>query len=232
VVSEIGTLLLSADSQSFGEADEIYGLMVALDSYTNLLRPCDLQTLAMANRLAITFWRAGEIGQAIALLDQTLNSVTSSLGCDHPARVDLLRTLARIFFEQRRLEQAVEIQRELLDLCVRHSGANHPDTLEIMGDLAAILFELGRDQEACQLEQDAFESAHMHLGKAHTVTCVLAWNRMLTLERKGDSDSVRMLIVSELAWLLAEDPSCLDTDQNAVQSMLAERLNWNVAKTC
>jgi tetratricopeptide (TPR) repeat protein len=233
VVSEFAIVLPLADLQKrCAGADEIYGLMTALDSHANALGLCDPQTLETANRLAIALWRAGEVGQAITLLDHVLNCITSSLGCDHPTRVEILRTLARIFFEQRHLEQASEIQREILELRVRHSGANHANTLEVQGDLAAILFELGQDEEADRLEREAFEAARMYLGKNHSVTCVLAWNRVLSHERRGDPDSARKLIVSELAWLLAEDLSRLDLDQNAVRSMLAQRLNWNVAKTC
>jgi hypothetical protein len=36
----------------------------------------------------------------------------------------------------------------------------------------------------------------------------------------------------ELAWLLAEDPSDLETDQNIVRAMLAERFDWDAARAC
>ncbi len=34
----------------------------------------------------------------------------------------------------------------------------------------------------------------------------------------------------ELAWLLAEDPSNLETNQNIVRTLLAERFHWDAAK--
>ncbi len=147
-------------------------------------------------------------------------------------RVDILSTLAEIMFELRDLERARAIHREILERRVRHSGANHPSTLAAKADLSAVLFELAQDVEAASLERDAFESARTHLGKTHSVTCVLAWNRALNHERRGDLDSANKLFTDNLTWLLAEDPSDLETDQNIVRAMLAERFSWDTAKAC
>jgi tetratricopeptide (TPR) repeat protein len=232
VVSKLSTTLLPVTKGSVAAADEIYGFMAALDSYTDRCGPCHPQTVAMANKLAIAFWRAGEVYQAIALLDQVLRDLDTSPELENPMRVDLLSTLAKILFEQHHLEQACAIQCEVLEGRVRHSGIDHESSLEAKGDLAAILFGLGQIKEATALEEEALTSARIHLGKTHSVTCVLAWNRALSYERNKDPDSARKVLVSDLVWLLAEDPSRLDVDQNAVRSMLAERLNWDMARVC
>ena len=135
-------------------------------------------------------------------------------------------------FEQGQLEQAGAIHREVLQHRVRQDGANHPRSLAVKGDLAAILFELGRDEEVSILEQEAFECARTHLGKTHSVTCVLAWNRALNHQRRGDSDSARRIVADELAWLLAEDTSGLEADQNIVRTLLAGHLHWDAATEC
>lgn len=154
--------------------------MAMLDSHKDLFGPFHPQTLAVVGALAIAFWRAGDIDRAIGLLDQNLDRLTSSLGREHPMRVNVLSTLGEIMAEQRHLEQASVILREVLECRVRSAGANHASSLAAKGDLAAVLFELGH----------------------------------------------------ELAWLLAETPSCLETDQSTIRSMLAERLNWDAARTC
>jgi tetratricopeptide (TPR) repeat protein len=207
-------------------------LVAMLDSYTDRFGPYHPDTLDVVKELAIAFWRAGDIDQAVGLLDQALDHLTSSLGAEHPARVDVLSTLGEIMFEQRHLEQAGTILREVMECCVRHSGANHPSSLAAKGSLAAALFDLGCEEEAGFLEREAFESARTHLGKTHPVTCVLAWNRTLMFERRRDLDSAREVVVNELVWLLAEDPACLEADQNTIRTMLAERLNWNSAMAC
>jgi hypothetical protein len=232
VVSKLSTMLLPETKGSLAVADEIYGSMVALDSYTDRFGRCHPQTVAMANKLAIAFWCAGEVHQAIALLDQVLKDLDASPELENPMRVDLLSTLAKILFEQHHLQQACVIQCEVLEGRVRHSGSDHENSLEAKGDLAAILFGLGQNKEAAALEEEALESARMHLGKTHSVTCVLAWNRALSYERDGDPDSARKVLVNDLIWLLAEEPSCLGADQNAVRSMLAERLNWDIPRVC
>ena len=190
------------------------------------------ESIEAVNQLALTLWGAGEIDKAIGLLDQTLDRLTSSLGPEHPMRVDVLRTLGEIMFEQHHLEQAGVIHREVLECRVRHSGPDHPDSLAAKGDLAAVLFELGENEEAGWLEQEALGSARVHLGKTHPVTCVLAWNRALSYERCGDLDSATKVIASELAWLLAEDTARLESDQHTIRTLLAQRLDWDAARTC
>jgi hypothetical protein len=135
-------------------------------------------------------------------------------------------------FEERHLEQAAVIHREVLEGRVRQAGINHPKSLAAKAGLAAVLFELGHDEEATLLEKEAFESARTHLGKTHPVTCVLAWNRALGHERRGDLDSARSIIVSELVWLLTEDESLLEADQKTIQALLSQRLKWKVASAC
>jgi len=217
------------------DAAEIYELMAALISHTDLFGPDDPQTLSAANRLAIAFWRSGEIDQAIGLLDQAMDRALdrpSSRGLEHPIQIDLLSTMVKIMFEQHYFEQAGAIQREVLELHVRHSGADHPRSIEAKVDLAAILFELGQDKEAARHEEEAFESARKNLGKTHPVTGVLAWNRVVSYERRGDLESARNVIVNELAWLLTEDPACLEPELSAIRALLSKRLNWNAAAAC
>jgi tetratricopeptide (TPR) repeat protein len=214
-----------------GDPVEIQGLLAALDSHTSSFGADHPQTLAAVNNLALAFWRAGDIDGAIGLLDQALDR-TSHRGLQHPIQIDLLSTLGEIMLEERHLEQAGVIHREVLECRVRHAGANHPKSLEAKAGLAAVLFELGHDEEATLLEKEAFESARAHLGKAHPVTCVLAWNRALSHERRGELDSARSIIVSELVWLLAEDESLLQADQKTIQTMLSQRLQWMAASAC
>jgi tetratricopeptide (TPR) repeat protein len=214
------------------ESGQIQPLAALLDSYTDRFGPYHPDTLAVVKELAIAFWRAGDIDKAVGLLDQALDYLTSTFGEEHPVRVDILSTLGEIMFEQRHLEQAGMILREVLDCCVRRSGANHASSLAAKGSLAAALFDLGHEEEAGFLEREAFESAQVHLGKTHPVTSVLAWNRTLMYERRRDPDSAREVTVNELVWLLAEDPSRLEADQNAIRIMLAERLDWDGAREC
>jgi tetratricopeptide (TPR) repeat protein len=215
-----------------GESGEIRTLVAMLDSYTDRFGPYHPDTLAVVRNLAISFWRAGDIDKAVSLLDQALDYLTSTYGDEHPMRVDVLSTLGEIMFEQRHLEQAGVILREVLDCCVRRSGENHASSLAAKGSLAAALLDLGEEEEADSLEREAFETAQVHLGKTHPVTCVLAWNRTLMYERRRDLDSAREVIVNELVWLLAEDPSRLEMDQNTIRTMLAERFNWDAARAC
>jgi tetratricopeptide (TPR) repeat protein len=215
-----------------GDSAELEGHVAMLRVCTEQLGPCHPRTLNAARNLATAFWLAGYTDQAVGLLDQALDFVASTLGGDHPMRIDLLNTLGKILFEQRYLEGALAIRREVLEYCVRHSGPNHRSSLDAKGDLAAILYELGQDEEAARLEREAFEGARAHLDKTHPVTSVLAWNCAVSHERRGDLDSARSIIVSELAWLLVAEPSCLKPEQDTIRTLLGRRLNWGGAAAC
>jgi tetratricopeptide (TPR) repeat protein len=210
----------------------IENLMAALSSSTAQLGAFHPNTVAAANRLAIAFWRAGDIYQAVDLLDQALDALALSSQSEHPVRMDVLCTLGEIMLEQAQWEQASRIYREVLEYSVRRSGANHASSLRAKGDLAFALFEMGADKEAAQLEQEAFENAQVHLGKTHPVSSVLAWNRAVRYENSGDMDSARAIVVNELLWLLAENEDELAADQKTVRAILAKRLNWDAARVC
>jgi tetratricopeptide (TPR) repeat protein len=217
------------NQQACVSAEALSDLMAKLESETDLLGPSDERTLMAANELAVAFWCAGEVEQAIALLDQALDRAD---GRGQPARFDLLTTLGEIMFEQRNFEQACAIQREVLAYHVSDKGACHPKSLAARGDLAAMLFGQGKDQEAAGIQRLAYEDAQAHLGITHPVSCVLAWNCVQNYERCGDSESARRIVADNLAWLLAEDVSGLEDHQITVRSILAERLNWDKAATC
>jgi tetratricopeptide (TPR) repeat protein len=220
------------DDQHGRDPDGVATLWDSLDWHSDLFGPHHPRTLAAAHQLAIALWDRGDVQGAIVLLHEALDCIASAFGSQDPLRVNFLGTLGAIMFEQRDLEQAGAINREVLEHHIRLSGANHPAALAAKSDLAAVLFELGQDEEAGLLELEAFESARTHLGKTHSVTCVLAWNRALNCERRGDPDAARSVLLEELVWLLAEDPAGLETDQNAVRTLLAERFHWNAARAC
>jgi tetratricopeptide (TPR) repeat protein len=213
------------------ESIEILELVAALDAHTAQFGAHHLQTIAVANRLAIAFWHAGEIDRAVGLLDQALERLDAPTQ-DDGIRIDLLCTLGDIMAEQSQWERASVIYREVLELCILRSGESHPSSLAAMGDLAVVLFELEDNDEAERLEGQAWERARVHLDKTHPVRCVLAWNRALRYEKCEEPEFARSVITTELAWLLTEDESQLNDDQLAIRTMVARRFNWDEARVC
>ena len=161
-----------------------------------------------------------------------LEANTDLLGPHHSRTLAVAHRLAIALWHADDFGGAVALLNQALHCLTSSFGENHPATLAAKGDLAAVLFELGREEDAGSLELEAFESARTHLGKTHSVTCVLAWNRAMNCERFGDRDAAREVISNELTWLLTEEPTRLEEDQNIIRSMLATRLNWDHATTC
>jgi hypothetical protein len=211
---------------------DILELFVALDSHTNQFGPYDPHTVAVVNELAVALWRAGDSDQAVGLLSQALDGLEQPPGGEGTVRVNLLCTLGEIMVEQCRMEQARTVYREVVDLCVRRSGECHPSSLAAKGDLALVLFSLGEVTEAGHVEEQAIADARIHLGCKHPVTCVLAWNRVLRYDLSGDSNAAQEIVRNELAWLLTEQDSRLEPDQQTIRYMLAKRLNWDTATVC
>jgi len=210
---------------------EIYELMVEVESSTELNGPTHPQTVTAAKSLAIAFWQAGEIEQAIDLLDRVLGR----LGLSPPEqamRADLLSTLAEIFFHQGHLDLAGDVQREVLELRLRELGPEDEKSLEAKGDLATVLFALGQDSEAVILEQEAYDAARFHLDKTHPVRCILAWNRARSQERRGDLEASIAILVNELVWLLGKEPSQLGGVENAIRILVSKRLGWDRPAVC
>jgi tetratricopeptide (TPR) repeat protein len=211
---------------------EVRTLLAALQTHSDTFGPYDPRTLAIVHSLAIALWQSGNIPGAVDLLTQARDRLKTALGEAHPARVEMLHTLGQIVLEHGQVAEAADIFREVLECDIRHAGPNDARSLEAKGDLAAVLFELGHDVEAETLEREACLSARQHLGLSHAVTTILAWNRALSFERRGDLESARDLFVNDLSWLLREDPSSLEPGQNIIRNMLAERLRWNAARAC
>ena len=88
------------------ESGDIRRLLAALHLHVDRFGLDHPHTLGVVNKLALALWGAGEIDRAIGLLDQALHRLTSSLGPEHPMRIDMLSTLGEIMFEHHHLEQA------------------------------------------------------------------------------------------------------------------------------
>jgi tetratricopeptide (TPR) repeat protein len=206
-------------------------LVAALESSSAQLGPYDPRTITVANRLAIAFWHAGGIDQAINLLDQALDRLAVS-GSEHPIRADVLCTLGEILIEHEQWERAGAVMGEVLDLCIRRFGESHPSSIAAMGDLSSVLFESGNLVEATRLQSEAVAYARVHLGKEHPVSSVLEWNRVRRSDDLADAETAKRILIDDLLWLLSADEMALDEDQQTIREMVAERLNWNTAGRC
>jgi hypothetical protein len=147
-------MLIPTPGEHERESTEIQVLLAALDSYSDRLEKHHPLVMDVVRRLAIAFWREGDVNRAIGLLDPAVDQLASLDGPDHDRmRADLLDIVWKIMFEQGHLEQASLILCEVLECRVRHNGALHPASLETQSDLASVLFELGREEEAESMDR-------------------------------------------------------------------------------
>lgn len=134
-------------------------LMMELDQHVARFGPDHPEAIAVAHRLAVGFWCAGELDRAIGILNEALQRIRLWTDPNDPLQFDLLGTLAEILAEQGRWERAAGIHRNIVGLSITRHGEAHPSTLAAKGDLALVLFELGHDEEAARLEDQVYSRA-------------------------------------------------------------------------
>ncbi|HYA16602.1 MAG TPA: tetratricopeptide repeat protein [Bryobacteraceae bacterium] len=212
-----------------GEAPEIEVLRGALDSYQDRFGPHHPLVLAVAERLALAWWRQGDAGRALELLDQTVQSLPEDADSQ---LADLLDLVWKIFFEHGQFEPASRILEEVLERRVRAGGPFHPDSLAARGDLAIVLHRMGRREQAEALSRHALEDARAHLGMRDPVTCIIAWNAVLAAGHRKDAQAACGIAAENLFWLLDEEPAGLDADLREIREWLAGRFGWNTAPVC
>lgn len=211
------------------ESPEIQVLESALDSYNDRFGPHHPLVLEVVERLALAWWREGEIFRALGLLDRTIQSLPQEADTE---RADLLGLVWKIFFEQGQFESARHILTEVRASRIRARGPCHPDSLAAQGDLAVVLWQLGRDSEAQAMIAEALGNARVHPGPRDRVTCIIAWNAVLAAERRDDPKTACRIAAENLLWLLDGDPTLLDPDLREIREWVAARFTWSGAPVC
>lgn len=211
------------------DSPEIQVLEGALDSYNDRFGPHHPLVLEVVERLALAWWREGEIVRALGLLDRTIQTLPEGADTE---RADLLGLVWKIFFEQRQFESALNILSEVLACRIQAGGPFHPDSLAAQGDLAVVLWQMARNSEAEALIAAALSNARAHLGAKDRVTCIIAWNTVLAAERRDDPKTACRIAAENLLWLLDEDPALLDPDLREIREWLAGRFLWDNPPLC
>lgn len=213
------------------DALDVWDLVTELQVSSAELGVFDPRTIRIARRLAVEFWRIGQIDQAIHVLDHALSGLASAPN-EHPVRGEVLATLAEILIEEQKWDPASAVLREMLAFCIARSGHGHASSIAARGDLASVLYELGKSVEAERLQLEAIDLAKANLNAQHPVRSVLAWNRFRRCEEMSHADEARRILIDELLWLLSAEIAMLDSDQRSIRDMVAGQINWNAAKFC
>ena len=130
----------------------------------------DQSVLEFRNRLAIGYWTAGRVDDAIKLWEQTSEVRERVLGPEHPDTLTTRNNLAEGYRAAGRIDDAIRLSERTLEVRERVLGPEHPDTLTTRSNLANGYHAAGRIDDAIRLDEQTLEVMEQVLGPEHSDT--------------------------------------------------------------
>jgi Tetratricopeptide repeat len=121
----------------------------------------------------------GEILRARELARQTLITMRTRLGDNHPFSLSCAVNLADCLADSEDLSQAEALERETIPRLQEKLGPRHPDTLACEANLAVTLHLAGREPEAERSRARILNELSSVLGSSHPdVALLLGWQHI------------------------------------------------------
>ena len=150
---------------SFTQAIE-YGKPLVADA-ERVLGPDHPDTVGARHNLAVAYWAARRLDEAIPLFERTLADTERVLGADHPDTLTTRNNLASAYRAARRLDEAIPLFERTLADRERVLGETHPDTLASRDNLAGAYRAARRLDEAIPLFERTLADFERVLGPDH-----------------------------------------------------------------
>jgi tetratricopeptide (TPR) repeat protein len=194
----------------------------AVDLATALLGAEHPDTLAARDNLALSYWSAGRIADAIALQEQVLADRERLLGPEHPDTLTARTNLATSYWSAGRTADAIALQEQVLADRERLLGPEHPDTLTVRNNLATSYYSAGRIADAIALQERVLADRERLLGPEHPDTLTARTNLATSYGIAGRStDAIALLrrVLADRERLLGpEHPDTLGARNNLALS--------------
>lgn len=172
--------------------------------------------------LAVSYFAAGHVEEAIRVQEAVLVDSERYLGPDHPDALNARTNVAMLYSGARRVPEAIELQEAVHADCVRILGPDHPDTLKAWANLAASYSRAGRTLEAIELNETVLARSKLVFGIDHPITIQVRANLAVTY---WEASRVREAIELEEAVLIdrkrllgSEHPDTLRASANLAVS--------------
>jgi serine/threonine protein kinase len=198
---------------------------IARDLCTPQVGPHHPYTLLSINNLAVAYFGAGRLDEAIPLYEQTLAARRKKLGADHPDTLDSMNNLAIAYRKVGRLDQALPLYEQTLAARQKQLGPGHPDTLASMNGLALAYRASGRLDESLALYEQTLAAHRNVLGPDHPDTHSSMHGLAIAYHAAGRRDEAIKLFEKTLAArrkkLGADHPDTL-TSMNDLASAFSD----------
>jgi len=111
------------------------------------------------NNLAKAYELAGNLEQALPLLEETLKVRKANLSLDHPDTLMGMNNLASGYWRARKLDKSIPLLEEALALQEKKLGRSHPSTQVTVANLGVNFKDAGRIGEAIPLLEEAHQAS-------------------------------------------------------------------------
>ena len=115
------------------------------------------ETLVVMNNLAVTHTQLGRFGDAIRLLEPTLEKRKVISGANHAETLAAMYNLGFVYFEVGRFNDAIRLLEQALEKYKTVSGTAHLDTVSAMMILGNAYVAAGRHEDGIRLLEQALE---------------------------------------------------------------------------
>ncbi|MEM6794533.1 MAG: serine/threonine-protein kinase [Acidobacteriota bacterium] len=150
---------------------------------------CQDLAISLGNR-AVVLKGLGDLESSIQHYDRSLAIVSRLLPPEHPKRVEVISSMAKVYEDLGQLELSEQLHQEALEKQRAVYGENHPSlalTHSLIGD---VYFKLNRPEEAISAKRRSIEVLHATRGSGHprTIWAEMRLAQKLILhDRAGDA---------------------------------------------
>jgi eukaryotic-like serine/threonine-protein kinase len=179
------------------------------------LGPDHPETLDSMARLAAAYQLVGRHREAIALLEQRLNSGKATFGPDHSETLEFAAGLAFAHWYAGKWDLSVPLYNQILDKQRTIFGPTHPATLANMHGLAMNHMDMGQFKDSMSLHAKVLDGHVATHDPRHDRT---NWTRMTfaqACQRAGDLDRADQLLCETLEFLTEKEDSLPRRGQRA-----------------
>src|SRR5262249_23928973 len=113
------------------------------------------ETLGTLNNLAMAYWTAGRLAEAIELLEKVRDGYARKLEPDHPKALDTLDNLAGAYWADGRTSEAIALRQRALLAARKKLPADDPLTLRTLNNLSLAYYSDGKLEQALPLFREA-----------------------------------------------------------------------------
>ncbi len=167
--------LASAKKEAGDYAGAIQLYEEVLDTAQNVSPEGD-KTQQLISGLSDCYREAGQVTDAIPLMERSLAQLKSKYGADHSLTNTAQMALGNLYYAASRYQEALPLYEHGVAYTKNKLGPQHPDSLKAINNLAMLYLQLNRTAEALPLFEETLDLHDEIFGPQHPKTLLMRNN--------------------------------------------------------